>query len=43
MSPGSKLAASGAAPVVRLDGINLRYGKTVALASVMPSSATVLP
>jgi ribosome-dependent ATPase len=31
MSVGSKLAASGAAPVVRLDGVNLRYGKTVAL------------
>ncbi|HCV12144.1 MAG TPA: multidrug ABC transporter ATP-binding protein, partial [Candidatus Accumulibacter sp.] len=44
MSPGSKLAASGAAPVVRLDGINLRYGKTVALDGItlaIPASCMV--
>jgi ribosome-dependent ATPase len=31
MSAGTKPAASGPAPVVRLDGVILRYGKTVAL------------
>ena len=44
MSAGSKPAASGPAPVVRLDGINLRYGKTVALDDItlaIPASCMV--
>ncbi|MBL8373256.1 ribosome-associated ATPase/putative transporter RbbA [Accumulibacter sp.] len=44
MSAGSKPAASGPAPVVRLDGVNLRYGKTVALDDItlaIPASCMV--
>jgi ribosome-dependent ATPase len=44
MNAGSKPAASGPAPVVRLDGINLRYGKTVALDDItlaIPASCMV--
>ena len=44
MSTGSKLAASGAGPVVRLDGVNLRFGKTVALDDItlaIPASCMV--
>jgi ribosome-dependent ATPase len=44
MSAGSKPAASGPAPVVRLDGVNLLYGKTVALDDItlaIPASCMV--
>ena len=44
MSAGSKPAASGPAPVVRLDGVKLRYGKTVALDDItlaIPASCMV--
>jgi hypothetical protein len=40
----SGLAASGPAPVVRLDGVSLRYGKTVALDDItlaIPASCMV--
>ena len=44
MSTGSKLAASGVGPVVRLDGVNLRFGKTIALDDItlaIPASCMV--
>ncbi len=40
----SGLAASGPAPVVRLDGVSLRYGKTIALDDItlaIPASCMV--